>query len=205
MDNQKEVADWLRNNVKWDNYFTLVQHVGDELNSPKLRFDKSDLFEQGIERFSSGEIEWVDEKGHDHVIISSKVKLEMKYSAGCLHRTSDGKKGFGNRRPSVGTLRLTNTLGNHILAEDYEPKYDYLLISDVRAIALVSSDIIKHNIITDDNSVQLGNNRLASSDIEFICTPEDWRSVEFEMPASYAVQKRLMQSNYLNAFIVEQS
>jgi len=200
MNNQKEVADWLRNNVNWNLYFTLIQHVGDELNSPKLRFDKSDLFEQGIEKFSSGKIKWVDANGHDHVITSSGVKLEMKYSTGCLYRTRGGKKGFGNRRSSVGTLRLTNTLGGGA-ERTSEHKYDYLLISDVRAIALVSYDNIKKYIIANDDSMQLPNNQLASSEIEFICAPEDWSPIDFDRPFSYADQKRKMQSDYLHSFI----
>jgi hypothetical protein len=196
---QKQVAEWMREKVKWDLYFTMIQHVGGELNSRKLRFDKSDLFEQAIDRFSGGEIRWADQTGYDHVITSSGVKLEMKYSTGCLYGTRDGRRGFGKKRPFVGGLRLTNTLGGGS-SRTSNRTYDYLLISDVRAIALVSYEKIKDYIIANDDSMQLPNNKLASTSIEYICTPADWDLVHFEQPDSYAKQKRQMQAGYLNAF-----
>lgn len=196
---QHEVADWLRQSVNWDLYFTMIQHVGVELNSRKLRFDKSDLFEQAIDRFSGGEIQWADERGYDLIITSCGIKLEMKYSTGCLYGSRDGEPGLGKKRPFVGALRMTNTLGGGRVRT---PKrtYDYLLISDIRSIALVSYEKVSSCIVANDDSMQLPNNVLATTNIDYICTPETWSLVEFKKPVSYAEQKRKMQSDYLDAF-----
>jgi len=199
MNCQHEVAEWMRSSVNWDLYFTMIQHVGNELNSPKLRFDKSDLFEQAIDRFSGGEIQWADQRGYDHIITSCGIKLEMKYSTGCLYGSRDGKAGLGKKRPFVGGLRLTNTLGGG-RTRTSKRTYDYLLISDVRAIALVSYEQISNLIVANDDSMQLPNNVLASINVDYICTPDSWSLVEFDKPVSYADQKRKMQADYLDAF-----
>ena len=50
----KDITSWLRSNVDWNRFCTLVNEIGTELNERKLRFDKSDLFEKSLEKFSNG-------------------------------------------------------------------------------------------------------------------------------------------------------
>ena len=50
-----DLAIWLRENIDWNKYTTLVKTIGDELNERKLRFDKSDLLERSLELFSNND------------------------------------------------------------------------------------------------------------------------------------------------------
>lgn len=58
----------LREDVDWDKFFRIVEHTGDDLNSRKDRFDKSDIFELSLQRCSSGNVVWVDKIGWDHEV-----------------------------------------------------------------------------------------------------------------------------------------
>ena len=44
----------------------MVYNIGDELNTRKNRFDKSDILELAVETFSDGKIIHVDKQGGDH-------------------------------------------------------------------------------------------------------------------------------------------
>ena len=58
-----DLAIWLRENIDWHKYTTLVKTIGDELNERKLRFDKSDLLERSLELFSNNEMIYVNLEG----------------------------------------------------------------------------------------------------------------------------------------------
>ena len=62
-----DLAIWLRENIDWNKYTTLVKTIGDELNERKLRFDKSDLLERSLELFSNNEMIYVNLEGVDHI------------------------------------------------------------------------------------------------------------------------------------------
>ena len=64
--NTSAYADDLRTAINLDDYTNLVAALGTQLNSPKDRFDKSDIIEQCIDVYSNGRLSWVDEVGRDH-------------------------------------------------------------------------------------------------------------------------------------------
>lgn len=196
MKNTKEVSEFLQKNVDWNLYFTMVNHVGDELNTPKLRFTKSDLFEQAIQNYSDKKILWKDAQGYDHIIPSSGTKLEMKFTKHSLYRKS------GMLRTHTAGLRLTNTQGNHDgIIPDYQ--FHYLLISDLNAAALISIDDLKNSgliVQLDEGSFGIKNNTIPTSNLEFICTPDEWVQEEGNRPTSFAASLEKMREKYLNAF-----
>jgi len=58
--------DNIFSQVEWSKFFDMVYNIGDELNTRKNRFDKSDILELAVETFSDGKIIHVDKQGWDH-------------------------------------------------------------------------------------------------------------------------------------------
>ena len=101
-----DLAIWLRENINWHKYTTLVKTIGDELNERKLRFDKSDLLERSLELFSNNEMIYVNLEGVDHIGPEAS-RIEMKYSEGSLFTRKKKKK-----KKNVSDLQLMNSRGS---------------------------------------------------------------------------------------------
>lgn len=189
--NQNELAEWLKQNVDWDRYFSLVHSLGAQLNAPKLRFDKSDLLEQGLAKFSQGLIQWVDQRGCDH-ILPDGTKIEMKFDSFSLH-TNKRK----DKKKTVKEIRLVNTLAggeNRVL----EPTFDYLLISDVKSVAVVAYSALTPFVEAKKDVIALKG--LPASCIDYVCMPEEVTITEYDCPQTYIELKRQLQSDYLDNF-----
>lgn len=59
------IAKRYREIIDWQRFFVAVNHMGEQCNSRKDRFDKADILEQAIDMYSGGKLEWVDEIGRD--------------------------------------------------------------------------------------------------------------------------------------------
>ena len=62
---KKEVFNNLYN-PDWNSFFSMVEHIGPELNDRKNRFDKADLIEAALEKATNGRLSWVDDIGFDN-------------------------------------------------------------------------------------------------------------------------------------------
>ncbi|XXK28372.1 hypothetical protein ACMAZH_00815 [Arenicellales bacterium nBUS_45] len=132
----EELALLLRKEVNWKAYFTLVHAIGDDLNSRKLRFFKSDLFEMAIDVFGPPELRWADEQGWDHELGQENgppIKIEMKTEKNFFWRL----EGTGGLRDAVTEVQLSNTRGGG-RSRSLARTFDYLLLADRRGAFLVS-------------------------------------------------------------------
>jgi len=190
--NTKELAHWLRWNVDWNKFVTLVDQVGDELNERKLRFDKSDLFEKALELFSNQDLRYVNEEGVDH-IGPNGITIEMKYTDGSLF-TSKKKQ----PRKHVAELQLMNSRGSsegRTLPESYA---EFLLICDKDAVAIISkTDLLPYVIDAGDG---LKTSKLPSSAVEYVFKPGEYSPLELEESYSYLQAKMDMQNQFLAKF-----
>jgi len=190
--NTKELAHWLRWNVDWNKFVTLVDQVGDELNERKLRFDKSDLFEKALELFSNQDLRYVNEEGVDH-IGPNGITIEMKYTDGSLF-TSKKKQ----PRKHVAELQLMNSRGSsegRTLPESYA---EFLLICDKDAVAIISkTDLLPYVIDAGDG---LKTSKLPSSAVEYVFKPGEYSPLELEESYSYLQAKIDMQNQFLAKF-----
>lgn len=190
--NTKELAHWLRWNVDWNKFVTLVDQVGDELNERKLRFDKSDLLEKALELFSNQDLRYVNEEGVDH-IGPNGITIEMKYTDGSLF-TSKKKQ----PRKHVAELQLMNSRGSsegRTLPESYA---EFLLICDKDAVAIISkTDLLPYVIDAGDG---LKTSKLPSSAVEYVFKPGEYSPLELEESYSYLQAKMDMQNQFLAKF-----
>ncbi|MDB4350234.1 hypothetical protein OAA38_00315 [bacterium] len=132
---QDTLAEQLGKNVDWEAFFTMVNDLGSQLNERQLRFLKARLIESAIARMSNGKIEWVDEIGQDHQF--GDVRIETKFCTNSLTTSKGGaKKGH-----STSEIKLTNTMGSSD-GRSLPNTFDYLLIVDADACAIVSRDAL---------------------------------------------------------------
>ncbi len=159
-----EVATFLRDNVNWDYFFSLVQAIGDSLNDRKGRFIKSDLLEMAVEAYGTNAIKWVDQEGWDHEI-DQRIKVEMKHQKKSLF-TEGGKP-----KAHVGVIRLQNTLGGKV--RTLHQTFSFLLITDLQSAAVADFKTVAKAAVAKKDVIQIGSKRLAMSDVAFIVKPSD--------------------------------
>ena len=126
------VSRRIRDCVDWDAFFDLVQNLPPSLNSRKNRWDKSDLIEAGLDRFSDGQLKWVDDDGFDH-IMPDGTKIEFKFEAESL-RTK--KRRDRKRNGTIAPVRLMNSMSGG-KARRLDKKFDFLIVCDLDEIVLL--------------------------------------------------------------------
>ena len=187
-----ELRNWLRDHVDWTKYVSLVNAIGDELNERKLRFDKSDLFERALERFSNNELEYVNKEGVDH-IGPEGVTIEMKYTDGSLY-TKKRKK----PKIYVSDLQLLNTRGSsegRTLPDTYA---QFLLICDREAASVIAKeDLLPYVVDAGDG---LKTELLPAKLTQNIFAPGDFTPQHIVEAKSYKQSKLDMQIAFLDQF-----
>jgi hypothetical protein len=168
-----EVATFLRDNVNWNHFFSLVRAIGDSLNDRKGRFIKSDLLEMAVEAYGSGLIKWVDQEGWDHEI-DQRIKVEMKHQEKSLF-TARGKP-----KSHVGVIRMQNTLGGKV--RTLHRTFSFLLITDLQSAAVVDFKTVAKSVVPKKDVIQIGSKKLAIADVAFIAQPQDVDVRGIEMP-----------------------
>ncbi len=189
-DDTRLLVETLRTRVSWKKFFTVVNHVGEELNERKLRFDKSDLFEQAIAELSDGTVRWVDGIGHDFIALD-RFLVEMKYAKGALTTNA------GREKISVKTLKLVNTLGGgtkRLLTNTFE----YLLLCDERSAALVPFAEAKNHSVATSDSINLKN--LPVEKVLWLARPGEFEPLNVKIELSYRDMKRVIQRDYVMQF-----
>lgn len=179
----EELALLLRKEGNWKAYFTLVHTIGEDLNSRKLRFFKSDLFEMAIDVFGPPELRWVDEQGWDHELDQEngeKIKIEMKTEENLFWL----REGIGDLRDAVTKVQLSNTRGGG-RSRSLARNFDYLLLADRRGAVLVSWDVVSRLNTATDDQIVLRTNSLKMSNVSFIACADDYK-IE-DMP-NYAIK-----------------
>ena len=189
--NTKDITSWLQSNVDWNRFCTLVNNIGTELNERKLRFDKSDLFEKSLEKFSNGLMKYVNQEGVDH-ILPAGTTVEMKYTQDCLFTTKTQKQ-----KQFVSDLQLMNSRGGsegRTLPENYA---QYLLICDNNSIAVVATELLEPYLENAGDGIK--TKRLPISVIQYVAKPDDIKINSVNAP-SYKATKVQMQEDFLMHF-----
>jgi len=187
-----DLAIWLRNNVDWNKYVTLVHTIGDELNERKLRFDKSDLLERSLDLFSDGNLVYVNLEGVDH-IGPNGMMIEMKYTEGSLFTRKTKKQ-----KKYVSDLQLMNSRGSSA-GRSLPPGYaDFLLICDTESVALIAkNDLIPFVIDAGDG---LKTSKLPSNMVQYVFVPGEYKPLHLAESVSYKDAKMKMQRDFLAQF-----
>lgn len=129
-----ETADYANDLKKSFNaqlYTTMVMSMANSLNSPKDRFDKSDIIEQVVSFASNNRLHWVDDIGRDHIDTVRKLAGEFKFlSYGMITKT-------GNPRKKV-TAKIKNTNGTNKNGNKITNPADFYMLGQENAIAIIS-------------------------------------------------------------------
>lgn len=187
-----DLAIWLRENINWHKYTTLVKTIGDELNERKLRFDKSDLLERSLELFSNNEMIYVNLEGVDHIGPEAS-RIEMKYSEGSLFTRKKKKK-----KKNVSDLQLMNSRGSsagRTLPAGYA---DFLLICDTDSAAVIAKqDLLNYVVDAGDG---LKTSKMPSHMVQYVFVPGEYNPQDLVESKSYKDTKKKMQLDFLAQF-----
>jgi hypothetical protein len=133
----QSVAKYFQKNVSWHSFFSLVDNIGDSLNSPKLRFLKSDLIERAIAKYSKdGLVKYVNLEGIDFILEKLGTTLEMKYSSKSLYTNKKKLKG------KLSNIRLVNTNGNYMATKLPDTYSDFLMVADLNGVVIIDKETL---------------------------------------------------------------
>ena len=137
------MKETIKNNLDSKRFVSLIESLGDQLNSPKDRFDKSDIIEQGFDIYSNGLFKWVDAVGYDHVY--GDIKLEFKYVKNGIF----GKRGL---KPFI-KAKIKNSLGSN--KDTISNPADYYIICDQRSLGVVSYETMEPYLVSVSDGIAL--------------------------------------------------
>jgi len=161
--NTTDYATDLRAAINFKNYSNLVFNLGTQLNSPKDRFDKSDIIEQSIEVYSDDRLKYVDLVGRDHTDTDTGLDLEFKYVADGMFT----KKGKAPKK--TVKVKLKNSLGKNKGTEISNPA-DYYMIGQQDAIAIISFEEVKPFLVGVPDGIEA---HIPFEELTFVFEPKD--------------------------------
>lgn len=161
--NTKEYANDLRSAINFKDYSSLVFNLGTQLNSPKDRFDKSDIIEQSIEVYSDNRLKYVDLVGRDHTDLNTGLDLEFKYVADGMFTKS------GKQPKNVVKVKLKNSLGKNKGVEISNPA-DFYMIGQQDSIAIISFKEVQPFLVGVPDGIEA---HIPFDDLTFLFKPSD--------------------------------
>ena len=191
--NSSDIAKSLREDIVWTAMNVLIRQIGTSLNSRKLRFHKSDLFEKAIEKFSAGKLQYIDEEGRDFVYPKHNVYVEMKYASHCLH-TKNGKK-----KEKINELILLNSrsTNKHLtLPSTYS---EFIMIVDESSSAVIDKQVLNNYIECHGDGIVA--KKIPMSEVFLITTPSDFVKVPHLNLPNYVDGLEHLQNDYLNTIV----
>ena len=189
--NKKDVADFFSKSVDWNLFFSTVDAIGDSLNSPKDRFDKSDIFELAIEVFSNQKIKHYNQNYRDFYIPSLQIYCEMKYSRNLLFN----KKGV---LKSKINLTLINTMGKNEKRNSLPNEYsDYLIAVDSQGCAVIDKLTLSQYLDSSSDSGQIKAKDIPIDKVILVRKPSDIKRKTIKN-LDYSQAKRKLQKEFLS-------
>lgn len=161
-----QLATHLQLAIDWQRFINLAHSLGDQLNDAQWRFFKAIVFENSMETYSDGSVEYVGEEGCDLIVTGDKgqrLRVEMKYTENALYTP----KGV-NPRAQCQSITLMNSKGTNThkaLPANYA---DYLLIVGLRCAALVNKATLSKYAKINGDSITA---QIPTSEMEFVFTP----------------------------------
>ena len=189
----KKLFDTLYN-PKYDNFFSMIEHIGDELNDRKSRFDKADIIEAGLESATGGRLIWEDNIGYDNYDSENDVKFEVKSQGNSLYTPK------GNLKRKTTAIKLTNTLQKSSTNKKLDCTADYLIIIDSKQFAMA---IIPYKEVVEKWAEEQSDGfscQIPIKNLTFLRTPEEYVKIIKENAVSYAEQKRKLQQEYVGTW-----
>jgi hypothetical protein len=182
-----------RYSLKYNRLFSMIEHIGPELNDRKNRFDKADLIEACLEAATKGRLAWEDNIGYDNYDSENDEKFEVKSQGNSLYTQS------GNLKKKTSSIKLTNTLQKS-LNKSLKCTADYLIIIDSKQFSMA---VIPYEEVVNKYSTELNDGfscQIPTSSLTFLRTPEEYVKVVKENVTSYAEEKRRLQKEYVNSW-----
>ena len=179
----------LRNDLNYQAYATLIASVGTQLNDRKDRFDKSDIIERSMTRYTNGRYVYVDDIGRDHIDTKKNLDVEMKY----VH---DGMFTKTKREKKRATVKLKNSLGKHKGTHIDNPA-DIYMIAQQDAIAVVTWDTIKKYLKGVPDGIEA---HIPFDELTFVFTPDDVDTTT-TVDVSYKEMKSRMQEELIESIV----
>ncbi len=207
MTTTKAVSEYVRGNVNWHSFYSLISAVGDTLNGQKDRFDKSDLIEKALEVFSNGAIKYVNANGVDHILTNLQdTTQEMKFSRSMFYgvKVTQRKTRLQERMISVGkldrplTIKLFNSMGENKKTELPSSYADYLLVVDNYSAGVIDVQQLKPYIKAAGDGISAVN--VPHELFAMVVDPGDYE-VRNSGYLDYKQIKNKYQEEYLKQFI----
>lgn len=147
MNNTESYAKDIRSVLDFERYVSLIASIGNQLDTPKDRFDKSTIIEKSIEVYSNKRLEFVDGVGRDHYDTKLDLDLEFKFENNVM---------FSPKRKNPKKLvkvKLKNSLGSHKGTKIANPA-DYYMIGQQDAIAIISWNDIQPYLVAVPDGIE---------------------------------------------------
>ena len=185
--------------VDWQRYFRLIESVGTSCDDRKNRFDKADIFEQGLEEYSQGKYRWDDKIGYDALFLPTQEKFEIKSQKHVFYT-----KKTGGEKENTAKIRMTNTLGDS--SERVFPKrFDYLMIIDSGSAKSYSIGIVEWSVVNENikHEGDAWSVQMPLDKISFLFKPSDLKLLQNKTNTtlSYSEQKGRMQSDFVKGVL----
>jgi hypothetical protein len=161
-----QLATHLQLAIDWQRFVNLATSLGDQLNDAQWRFFKAIVFENSMETYSDGSVQYVGEEGCDLIVTGDKgqrLRVEMKYTEHALY-TPKG----ATPRAKCQSITLMNSKGTNThkaLPANYA---DYLLVVGLRGAALVNKATLSKYAQINGDSITA---QIPTSEMEFVFTP----------------------------------
>lgn len=186
----KEIADSLRTDINWPALNSLIIHIGSSLNNRKDRFQKSDLLERAVEKFSYGILKYIDEEGRDFYYTKFNVHLEMKFISYGIHKRT------GSKRDNINSIILLNSRNTNTHV-NLPPKYsDFVMVVDEISSAVISKEKISPYVKSHGDGLMA--HKVCMGECELITYPSDYAVSTPIRIKSYKDRLENLQEVYLN-------
>jgi hypothetical protein len=194
------VADYLRDTVDWNKFYSVVDTIGKSLNGAKDRFEKSDLFEGALEAYSKNqEIKYVNENGVDHLLPKINTNLEMKFSSGGLYHVRKPKtEKKVILKDKISSIRLVNTNSDTVRTALPDNYADFLVLVDVNGAAVISKETLKKYLRFGQGHIEAQN--IPISEVAIVIGPDSKIKRKELSNFNYKEAKKKFQLDFLSKF-----
>jgi hypothetical protein len=166
--------------VNWEKFFKLKASLAGQLNDRCSRFLKASILDQAVCKFSKSLV-YVDQIGYDLESDCGNTRVEIK-----AHTNLEklGKK-------SKVWIRLTNKFAEFSL-EDFELKFDHLLVIGESSCAVVDAETVKQRLIKKQQAIMVA---LFQEDLKWI-----YKAVDVA-PNPTKIDAEFFLNEYVNSII----
>lgn len=156
--------------VDWEKFFRLKASLAGQLNDRCSRFLKASILDRAVCKFSKSLV-YVDQIGYDLESVCGNTRVEIK-----AHTRLEK---LGKR--SKVWIRLTNKFAEFSL-EDFELKFDHLLVIGESSCAVVNADTVKQRLIKKQQAIMVA---LFQEDLQWVYKAADVTANTAEINAEH--------------------